>query len=225
MNRFNILESVHIWENTSIPWWRHQMETFSALLWGESTGDRSVTRRLMVSLIRAWTNGWANNREAGGLGRHCTHYGVTLMRWYISDYEARLNKYSHQGSLHDCVQVRCLLCMLIKYIRHLRYVILLSLWTSSTITYFFFNLPMWWHKREFVWSKASFANLSICLLKPLIPYAVLPRLDYSTRTIVLMSCLPIKQAVNNHDINKVTINDWGWVTHICVSKLDLHWFR
>ena len=34
---------------------------------------------LMFSLICASTNGWANNRDAGDLKRHCAHYDVTIM--------------------------------------------------------------------------------------------------------------------------------------------------
>ena len=34
---------------------------------------------LMFSLMWAWTNGWANNRDAGGLRRHLAHYDVTVM--------------------------------------------------------------------------------------------------------------------------------------------------
>ena len=34
---------------------------------------------LMLSLIRAWTNSWANNRDAGDLRRHRVHYDVTAM--------------------------------------------------------------------------------------------------------------------------------------------------
>ena len=33
---------------------------------------------LMFSLICAWINGWVNNREAGDLRRHRTHYDVTV---------------------------------------------------------------------------------------------------------------------------------------------------
>ena len=39
---------------------------------------------LMISLICAWINGWANNREAGDLSRHRAHYDVTAM---VVDYE------------------------------------------------------------------------------------------------------------------------------------------
>ena len=34
---------------------------------------------LMFSSICAWINGWVNNREAGDLKRHRTHYDVTVM--------------------------------------------------------------------------------------------------------------------------------------------------
>ena len=34
---------------------------------------------LIFSLICAWINGWANNREAGDLWRHHTHYDVIVM--------------------------------------------------------------------------------------------------------------------------------------------------
>ena len=51
------------------PWWRHQMETFSALL--------VICAR--NSPIPVWINGWVNNREAGDLRRHRVHYDVILM--------------------------------------------------------------------------------------------------------------------------------------------------
>ena len=36
---------------------------------------------LMFSLIRAWTNGWVNNRDAGDLRRHHAHCDVTVMAY------------------------------------------------------------------------------------------------------------------------------------------------
>ena len=40
---------------------------------------------LMFSLICAWSNGWVNNRDAGDLRRHGTHYDVTVMfSWKIN---------------------------------------------------------------------------------------------------------------------------------------------
>ena len=71
-----------------LPWWRHEMETFSALLaicagnspvTGEFPAQRPVTWGLMFSLICAWINGWVNNGEAGDLWRHGAHYDVTVM--------------------------------------------------------------------------------------------------------------------------------------------------
>ena len=64
-------------------WWRHPMETFSELLAicaMEFTGHRWIPRtkasdaELWCFLICAWINGWVNNREAGDLRRHRTHY-------------------------------------------------------------------------------------------------------------------------------------------------------
>ena len=34
----------------------------------------------MFSLICAWTNGWANNRDAGDSRRHLAHHDVTVMK-------------------------------------------------------------------------------------------------------------------------------------------------
>ena len=69
-------------------WWRHQMETFSALL-AICAVNSPVTdefphkgqRRgaLMFSLICAWIYGWVNNREAGDLRRHHAQYDGTVM--------------------------------------------------------------------------------------------------------------------------------------------------
>ena len=55
-------------------------------LWGESTGylcipsQRPLTRSFDVLLhLRLWTNGWANNLDAGDLIRHRVHYDVSVM--------------------------------------------------------------------------------------------------------------------------------------------------
>ena len=75
-------------------WWRHQMVTFSALL-AFYAGNSSVNSphkgqwrgALMFSLICAWINGWVNNREAGDLRRHRTHYDVPVMKmFHFSSY-------------------------------------------------------------------------------------------------------------------------------------------
>ena len=71
-----------------ISWWRHQMETFSALLaicagnspvHVEFPAQRPVTRSFDVPLICARIYGWANNHEAGDLRRHHSHYDVIVM--------------------------------------------------------------------------------------------------------------------------------------------------
>ena len=69
-------------------WWRHEMETFSALLvlctgihlsQVNSLDEGQWTGTLMVALICAWINRWVNNREADDLRRHRAHYVVTVM--------------------------------------------------------------------------------------------------------------------------------------------------
>ena len=85
------------------PWWRHQMETFSALLAicagnspviGEFPAQRPVT--LSFHVFFDLINDWVKNRKAGGLRRHRAHYEVIVMRkiffvacaccrvWYLS---------------------------------------------------------------------------------------------------------------------------------------------
>ena len=39
---------------------------------------------LMVSLICAWRNVWANNRGASDLRRHLAHYDITVMFLYVT---------------------------------------------------------------------------------------------------------------------------------------------
>ena len=69
-------------------WWRHQMETFSALLVlcvgihpspvnSHLKGQRCGA--LMISLMYARTNGWAYNRDAGDLRLNCAHYDIHVM--------------------------------------------------------------------------------------------------------------------------------------------------
>ena len=68
--------------------WRHQMETFSALL-ALCAGNSPVPANsphkgqwrgaLMFPLICVWINDWVNNREAGDLRRHRGHYDVSVM--------------------------------------------------------------------------------------------------------------------------------------------------
>ena len=72
-----------------VAWWRHQMETFSALL-ALCAGNSPVPVNsphkgqwrgaLMFSVIYAWINDWVNDREAGDLRRQRGHYDVIVMR-------------------------------------------------------------------------------------------------------------------------------------------------
>ena len=68
-------------------WWRHQMETFSALLaicagntlvTGEFPAQRPVTRNFVVFFDLRLKNGHVHNREAGNLS--CAYYDVTVMK-------------------------------------------------------------------------------------------------------------------------------------------------
>ena len=73
--------------------WRHQMETFSALL-ALCAGNSPVPVNsphkgqwrgaLMFALICAWINDWVNNREAGDLRRHRGHYDVNVIWSHLS---------------------------------------------------------------------------------------------------------------------------------------------
>ena len=72
---------------TALSWWRHQMETFSALL-ALCAGNSPVPVNSphkgqwrgawMFSLISACINAWVNNREAGDLRRHRGHYDAIV---------------------------------------------------------------------------------------------------------------------------------------------------
>ena len=63
-------------------WWRHQMETFSALLAicaGNPHTKASDAELWCFFFICVWINDWVNNREAGDLRRHHCHYDVMVM--------------------------------------------------------------------------------------------------------------------------------------------------
>ena len=85
--------SITVWARCFI-WscWRHQMETFPALL-ATCAGNSPVNSphkgqwrwALMFSLICTRINDWVNNGEAGDLRRHLIHYDVTV-RFYIFEH-------------------------------------------------------------------------------------------------------------------------------------------
>ena len=74
------------WDGT---WWRHQMETVSALL-AICAGNSPVTgHRTKVSdaelwcqfsLISVWINGWVNIHGVGDLRRYRGHYDVNVIK-------------------------------------------------------------------------------------------------------------------------------------------------
>ena len=79
---------LHIALGELLPWWRHQRETFSALLAicagnspvpGEFPHKDQWRGDLMFSLICVWINGSVNNREAGDLRHYRANYDVIVM--------------------------------------------------------------------------------------------------------------------------------------------------
>ena len=87
-------------DDKSLPWWRHQMETFSALLalcaghWSMVNSPHKGQWRgaVMFCLIYAWINGWVNTGEAGDLRRHRAHYDVIVMTGSDTDLVPSGNK-------------------------------------------------------------------------------------------------------------------------------------
>ena len=104
--------------------WRHQMETFSALL-ALCAGNSPVNSpqkgqwhgALMFSLICAWINDWVNNREAGDLRRHRTRYDTTVINHFdmnrsapnFKNTEFDMNAYFF-GDIHALQLVGCTYC-------------------------------------------------------------------------------------------------------------------
>ena len=91
-----------------ITWWRHQMETFSALLVFvrgihrspvNSSHEGQWRRALMFSLISVWINNWVNNRKVGDLRRYHTHYDVIVMSVWGQYYSEKLPRYVTLGIL------------------------------------------------------------------------------------------------------------------------------
>ena len=71
-----------------VSWWRHQIETFSALLAFvrgihqppvNSPHKGQGRGALMFSLICAWIHGWVSNPDAGAWRSHHAHYDVTVI--------------------------------------------------------------------------------------------------------------------------------------------------
>ena len=95
-------------------WWRHQIETYSALLalcvgnspvTGEFPSQRPVTQSFDF-FICAWINGWVNNREAGDLRRNRAHYDVVVMVNLLFTYGMSYQITIDIVLLHNCC-IRC----------------------------------------------------------------------------------------------------------------------
>ena len=107
--------------NFIFTWWRHQMETFSALLAicaGNSPAPvnsphkRQWRGALMLSLICARINGWVNNREAGDLRRYRAHYDVSVMKSQLT-FNGKVKicwLWSFRRPDRTGVPVRCFIC-------------------------------------------------------------------------------------------------------------------
>ena len=114
-------------------WWRHQMETFSALL-AICAGNSPVPVNsphksqwrgaLMFTLICARINGWVNNSEAGDLRRYRTHYDVILMKSVMMAHYTLLHLFiiitqsyvkilniEHACKCKDILSSECLKCL------------------------------------------------------------------------------------------------------------------
>ena len=80
------VQNAGMYPNASLTaWWRHQMETFSALLAlcaGNSPHKGQWRGALMFSLICARIDSWVNNGEAGDLKHHRAHYDVIVMDYH-----------------------------------------------------------------------------------------------------------------------------------------------
>ena len=104
---------VWLWHGL-VTWWRHQIETFSALLaicagnslvTGESPHKGQWRGALIYPLIYAWMNDWVNDREAGDLRRHRAHYDVTVMSncRFLTSMEIQ---YAHDHTHHCILMLR-----------------------------------------------------------------------------------------------------------------------
>ena len=99
----------------SPPWWRHQMETFSALLaicarnssvTGEFPTQGQWRGAVMFSLIYDWINGWVNNCEAGDLRRHHAHYDVTVMNQAYNPWRCLMWKITSERFVFKLVPIQ-----------------------------------------------------------------------------------------------------------------------
>ena len=117
------------WRASAATWWRHQIETFSALL-ALCAGNSPVPVNsphkgqwrgaLMFSLICALINNWVNNPKAGDLRRRRGHCDVNVMKscWPIVEMSpgGEVRHFAHNEntfrsmSYHNLVKIKpCIL--------------------------------------------------------------------------------------------------------------------
>ena len=75
---------VEIWIHDDVIKWKHFPRYWPFVRWIHRAQVNSPHKgqwrgAFMFSSIFVWINGWINNREAGDLGRHRTHYAVIVM--------------------------------------------------------------------------------------------------------------------------------------------------
>ena len=96
-----------------LTWWRHQMETFSALLalcevnspvTGEFPAQRPVTQTFDIFFDLRLNKRLNKQSWAGYLRRQFSHYDVTVMRMYVLNTPIRAN--------HDKLMAKLILQML-----------------------------------------------------------------------------------------------------------------
>ena len=81
-------------------WWRHQMETFSALL-AICVGKSLVIGEFPShSDAELWCFLWSAPREAGDLRHHRAHYDIIVMRW--KPKEPYVGKFVLNGCYRSC---------------------------------------------------------------------------------------------------------------------------
>ena len=82
--RKNFPEADWLWDHDDVIKWEHFLR-YRPFVRGIHRSPVNSPRKgqwrgaLMFSLIRAWTNGWVNNRDTGDLRHHRAHYDVTVM--------------------------------------------------------------------------------------------------------------------------------------------------
>ena len=124
-------------------WWRHQMDTFSALL-ALCAGNSPVTDKsphkgqwrgaLMFSFICAWINSWVNNRDAGDLRCHHAHYDVTVMWIHKNDLSTVYSVVSLTGQNVLCCLARTALIGWLFYQRwNNREIASVSVWSVQPV--------------------------------------------------------------------------------------------